>query len=56
MSMTIALGTPVTLPDGRQGVVIPAPVSVRDRVLVKVKAGNKVWCRVEDCTLAVASP
>jgi len=48
--MTIVPGTPVKLGDGREGVVIPSPVFVRDRVLVKVRGGRKTWFRVDECT------
>jgi hypothetical protein len=48
--MTIIPGTPVKLPDGRDGVVIPAPFWFRDRVLVKVKRGRKSWFKVDECT------
>jgi hypothetical protein len=48
--MTIASGTPVKLADGREGVVIPAPVQARDCVLVKVSGGKKSWFKVEECT------
>ncbi len=47
--MTIIPGTPVKLPDGRDGVVIPAPLWSRDRVLVKVKGGRKWWYKVSEC-------
>lgn len=47
--MTIVPGTPVKLPNGRDGVVVPAPFCARDRVLVKVKSGKKSWFSVDDC-------
>jgi hypothetical protein len=48
--MSIVPGTPVKLPDGREGVVIPASVWPRDLVLVKVKGGRKSWFKVTECT------
>jgi hypothetical protein len=48
--MNIVPGTLVKLPDGREGVVIPAPIWLRDHVLVKVKRGRKSWFKVDDCT------
>ena len=47
--MAIVPGTPVKLPDGREGVVIPPPVRTRDRVLVKVKGGRKAWFSIAEC-------
>lgn len=49
VTMTIVPGTPVKLPNGRDGVVVPAPFCARDRVLVKVKSGKKSWFSVDDC-------
>ena len=48
--MTIIPGTPVKLPDGRSGVVIPSHLWQRDRVFVKVKSGRKRWFKVDECT------
>ncbi|MFM7449833.1 MAG: hypothetical protein ACKO24_14715 [Leptolyngbyaceae cyanobacterium] len=47
--MTIVSGITVKLPNGREGVVVPAPVMPRDRVLVKVKGGRKSWFKVDEC-------
>ncbi len=52
--MSLLPGTPVTLPNGRDGVVIPSPQTTRGRVLVKVKTGRKRWFRVEECIVATA--
>ncbi|MBD1909110.1 MULTISPECIES: hypothetical protein [unclassified Leptolyngbya] len=54
--MTIVPGTPVKLPDGRDGIVIPPPISSRDRVLVKVKGGKKVWFGVDECVPVFSAP
>jgi hypothetical protein len=48
-SMSLVPGTAVRLPDGREGVVIPASIWFRDRVLVKVKGGRKSWFKASDC-------
>lgn len=47
--MSLVPGTAVRLPDGREGVVIPASIWFRDRVLVKVKGGRKSWFKASDC-------
>lgn len=48
--MSIVAGTVVKLPDGREGVVIPALLWRPDRVLVKVqKGGRKHWFKVDEC-------
>ena len=47
--MTITFGTPVKLPDGRSGVVIPSAYRIYGRVRVKVKGGRKVWIHEDDC-------
>lgn len=56
VAMTIVPGTPVKLPDGRDGVVIPPPVRARDRVLVKVKGGRKAWFSIAECTPTFSAP
>ncbi|MBF2027424.1 MAG: hypothetical protein IGS48_11735 [Oscillatoriales cyanobacterium C42_A2020_001] len=48
--MSILPGTPVKLPNGRDGVVIPSPHLTPGRVLVKVKTGRKRWFKVDECT------
>jgi hypothetical protein len=53
--MSIVLGTPVKLPDGREGVVIPASIWSRNLVLVKVKGGRKSWFKVTECTPKLSS-
>jgi hypothetical protein len=54
--MVLAPGTPVKLPDGREGVVIPTPVrSSRGLVLVKVKKGRKSWFKIDECTPTFSS-
>ncbi|MDX2097428.1 MAG: hypothetical protein SFW36_06590 [Leptolyngbyaceae cyanobacterium bins.59] len=52
--MSILPGTPVKLPDGRDGVVLPAPWCTRDRVFVKLRGGRKRWCKLSDCIPALA--
>ncbi|MGQ9873038.1 hypothetical protein [Leptodesmis sp.] len=47
--MTILPGTPVKLPNGRDGVVIPSSRITPGRVLVKVKTGRRRWFRVDEC-------
>lgn len=47
--MAIAFGTPITLPDGRSGVVIPSAYRLCGRVRVKVQGGRKVWLSEDDC-------
>lgn len=54
--MTIAPGTPVKLPNGRDGIVVSPPFWARDRVLVKVKGGRKSWFRVDDCIPIFLTP
>jgi hypothetical protein len=54
--MVLAPGTPVRLPDGREGMVIPTPVTApRGLVLVKVKKGRKSWFKVDECTPAFSN-
>ncbi len=52
--MSLLPGTPVTLPNGRDGIVIPSPQVARGRVLVKVKTGRKRWFKVEECIVSTA--
>lgn len=47
--MALAFGTPITLPDGRSGVVIPSAYRLYGRVRVKVHGGRKVWLSEDDC-------
>jgi hypothetical protein len=51
--MSLIPGTPVTLPNGRDGIVIPSPQVARGRVLVKVKTGRKRWFKLEDCIVSM---
>ena len=51
--MSLLPGTPVTLPNGRDGIVIPSPQIARGRVLVKVKTGRKRWFKVEECIVSI---
>lgn len=51
--MSLLPGTQVTLPNGRDGIVIPSPQIARGRVLVKVKTGRKRWFKVEECTVSI---
>ncbi|MDX2240189.1 MAG: hypothetical protein NW224_05855 [Leptolyngbyaceae cyanobacterium bins.302] len=51
--MSLLPGTPVTLPNGRDGIVIPSPQFTRERVLVKVKTGRKRWFKVEECIVTL---
>ncbi|MGI0485221.1 hypothetical protein ACN4EK_07270 [Pantanalinema rosaneae CENA516] len=48
--MSILPGTLVRLPNGRSGIVIPAPLFSPGRVLVKVQHGRKRWFKVDECT------
>ena len=50
--MSLLPGTPVVLPNGRDGIVIPSPQATRGRVLVKVKTGRKRWFKVEECIVS----
>jgi len=52
--MSLLPGTPVILPNGRDGVVIPSPQVARGRVLVKVKTGRKRWFKVEECIVSMS--
>lgn len=54
--MTIVAGTPVRLPDGREGVIVPPPIFSRNRVLVKVKGGRKRWFSVSECVPVSPTP
>ncbi len=47
--MSITFGTPVKLPDGRNGVVIPSAYRLCGRVRVKIQGGRKVWLPEEVC-------
>lgn len=51
--MSLLPGTPVILPNGRNGIVIPSPQVARGRVLVKVKTGRKRWFKVEECVVTI---
>lgn len=51
--MSLLPGTPVILPNGRDGIVIPSPQVARGRVLVKVKTGRKRWFKVEECIVPI---
>ncbi len=53
--MSIAIGTVVSLPDGRNGTVIPSPWWSPGRVLVKVHGGRKRWFKIEACVPLVMS-
>jgi hypothetical protein len=47
--MTITVGTPIKLPDGRNGVVIPSAYRLHGRVRIKVQGGRKIWLQEDDC-------
>ena len=53
--MNIASGTPIKLPDGRYGLVIPSAYRLNGRVRVKIQGGRKVWLKEEECVRAYAS-
>ncbi|MBE9069991.1 hypothetical protein IQ260_25450 [Leptolyngbya cf. ectocarpi LEGE 11479] len=52
--MNITSGTPVQLPDGRYGVVIPSAYRLSGRVRVKIQGGRKVWLKEDECVRAYA--
>ncbi|HEY9624321.1 MAG TPA: hypothetical protein V6C78_28455 [Crinalium sp.] len=54
--MRIVPGTPVSLPNGRHGVVVPPPFCSRDRLLVKVKGGRKSWFKENECIPTFPTP
>jgi hypothetical protein len=54
--MSIPSGTLVSLPDGRNGMVIPSPQWSPTRVLVKVQHGRKRWFKAEECLPLLFNP